>query len=235
MKRENKISKLSSLSNFDNNLQFSPIKLPKDCKNIPKDWLIYEILGLATYRIKEGNFKGALRDYMNNSEEFQLLDSNGKRLKVKDFIEEYEQDLQLIRYFFKPELSSFHSKTFGDIIFLHKPVYESCKKLSNHPKFDNKDMSLNDGLDFSNSSIPEKLASTSNLNYLDSNLRIKIEKHLKSGKTLKCHHDFKTREHTSLEQYDAHCHTNHPKEPMYPEVSLIEMMGLIPQGNPWEQ
>ena len=48
---EDKISKISNSNNFDNYLHISPIKLPKNCKNISKDWLIYQILALARYRI----------------------------------------------------------------------------------------------------------------------------------------------------------------------------------------
>ena len=34
--------------------------------------------------------------------------------------------------------------------------------------------------------------------------------------------------------YNNHCLSRHPKQPMYPELSLIEMMELEPKGNPWE-
>jgi hypothetical protein len=121
------ISKISNPYQFDNYLHVSPIKLPKNCKNIPKDWLIYEILGLARYRIDLDNFRGPLADYLNNHEKFQLLDSNGKRLKVKDFVMAYEKDFQLIRYFFKPEFSSYNSKVFGEMELLHYNINEVIK------------------------------------------------------------------------------------------------------------
>ena len=38
----------------------------------------------------------------------------------------------------------------------------------------------------------------------------------------------------SLEAYNNHCSSKHPKQPMYPELSLIKMMELEPKGNPWE-
>ncbi|HSF50489.1 MAG TPA: hypothetical protein VLA74_06990, partial [Nitrososphaeraceae archaeon] len=116
LKRESQenpdISKISNADQFDNYLHVSAIKLPKNCKNIPKDWLVYQILALARYRIDLDNFAGPLADYLNNHDNFQLLDSNGKRLKVKDFVTEYEKDFQLIRYFFKPEFSNYYSKIF---------------------------------------------------------------------------------------------------------------------------
>jgi hypothetical protein len=78
VKDEGDISKISNLGNFDNNLHVSPIKIPKFCKNIPKDWLIYEILGLARYRIEIDNFAGPFADYLNNHKKFQLLDTRKK-------------------------------------------------------------------------------------------------------------------------------------------------------------
>ena len=117
-KEDRDISKISNSYQFDNYLHVSPIKIPKYCKNIPKDWLIYEILSLARYRIDLDNFAGPLADYLNTHEKFQLLDNKGNKLKVNDFVKEYEKNLQLIRYFFKPEISNYHSKVFGDIKLL---------------------------------------------------------------------------------------------------------------------
>jgi hypothetical protein len=31
-----------------------------------------------------------------------------------------------------------------------------------------------------------------------------------------------------------HCHNSHPKQPLHPELSLIELLNLEPRGNPWE-
>ena len=70
----------------------------------------------------------------------------------------------------------------------------------------------------------------------DDDLQIKVKEHLsKEGKSLMCHHkNCNNKEYYSLEAYNNHCHNSHPKQPMYPELSLIEMMGLEPKGNPWE-
>jgi len=129
LKRESQenpdISKISNSDQFDNYLHVSPIKLPKHCKNIPKDWLVYQILALARYRIDLDSFAGPLADYLNNHEKFQLLDNNGKRLKVKNFVIDYEKDIQLIRYFFKLEFSNYHNKVFGEMKLLHKNINDS--------------------------------------------------------------------------------------------------------------
>ena len=61
----------------------------------------------------------------------------------------------------------------------------------------------------------------------------KLENILAKGKSLKCHHkNCNNKEFYSLEDYNNHCHSKHPKQPMYPELSLIKMMGLEPKGNP---
>ena len=75
------------------------------------------------------------------------------------------------------------------------------------------------------------------LDYLDYNQREKILKHLKTGKTLKCHHkncNFFNEEFSALYEYNIHCHTTHKGQPLHPELSLIELLKLEPRGNPWE-
>jgi hypothetical protein len=75
------------------------------------------------------------------------------------------------------------------------------------------------------------------LDYLDSIQREKILKHLKAGKKLKCHHKncgYFESEFSTLYEYNVHCHTNHKGQPLHPELSLIELLGLQPRGNPWE-
>jgi hypothetical protein len=82
-----------------------------------------------------------------------------------------------------------------------------------------------------------KLPESFTLDYLDYDQREKILKHLKAGKTFKCHHknceSFEI-EFTTLYEYNVHCHTRHKRYPLHPELSLIKLMGLEPRGNPWE-
>jgi hypothetical protein len=75
------------------------------------------------------------------------------------------------------------------------------------------------------------------LDYLDYDQREKILKHLKVGKTLKCHHkncEFFEIEISTLYEYNVHCHNRHKGKPLHPELSLIELLKLEPRGNPWE-
>ena len=75
------------------------------------------------------------------------------------------------------------------------------------------------------------------LDYLGYDEHEKILKHLKAGKTFKCHHknceSFET-EYSTLYEYKVHCHTSHKRYPLHPESSLIKLMGLEPRGNAWE-
>ena len=75
------------------------------------------------------------------------------------------------------------------------------------------------------------------LDYLDYDQREKILKHLKAGKTFKCHHkncDNFNEEFSTLYEYNVHCHTRHKKYPLHPELSLIKLLNLESRGNPWE-
>ena len=64
---------------------------------------------------------------------------------------------------------------------------------------------------------------------------MKVREHLTKGKTLKCHHkNCNGKKISFFRRLNSHCLTEHPKQPINPELSLIEMMGLEPKGNPWE-
>ena len=70
---------------------------------------------------------------------------------------------------------------------------------------------------------------------IDDTLHMKVREHFMKGKSLKCYHkSCNDKEFHSLESYNNHCLSIHQKQPMHPELSLIQMMGLEPKGNPWE-
>ena len=71
---------------------------------------------------------------------------------------------------------------------------------------------------------------------VDDPLHMKVKEHLAQEKSLKCHHpNCNDKEFHSLESYNSHCHSRHTKQPMYPQLSLIQRMDdLEPKGNPWE-
>ena len=96
---DQKIKNLKNSNQFHNFQQFSRLALPKNCRSVPKNWLIFEILSLAKYGIELDNFRGCIADELNNNNNLRLLDKDGNRLTVKQFITEYEKDASLILYF----------------------------------------------------------------------------------------------------------------------------------------
>jgi hypothetical protein len=64
--QKQKITKLPNEARFDNFLHYPSIKLPKNCKEIPERWLIFEILRLAIYRIQTDQYQGLLGDFLRS-------------------------------------------------------------------------------------------------------------------------------------------------------------------------
>lgn len=48
--RDDKITNISNMGQSYNFLQESKINLSKNCKKIPENWLVFEILGIAKYQ-----------------------------------------------------------------------------------------------------------------------------------------------------------------------------------------
>jgi hypothetical protein len=126
---------------FDNFLRYSRITLPKNCRNIPEDWLIFEILALAKCRFNLDHFEGCLADFLNQSEEMKFIDKANKgRMSVREFVEQYEKSFTLNRYFRRARFQSYDSNIFGNIKFIQNLNTETCEKLSmkdNILQFDN--------------------------------------------------------------------------------------------------
>jgi hypothetical protein len=79
----------SNLGKFESDLQVPPLKLSKFYKEIPENWLILEILRIASIRIWQDTSKYNLADLINRSEEFKLLEVSSTieiRLTAKEFI-----------------------------------------------------------------------------------------------------------------------------------------------------
>ncbi|CAN5511570.1 hypothetical protein BH18THE2_BH18THE2_27650 [soil metagenome] len=147
--QKERITKLSNDDTFDNFSYIPTIELSKKYKDIPDNWLIFQILGIAKHRIDIEHFKGCLADFVNKSEEFKLIEvrneydggSNGSsheiRLTIKQFITKYESNQATsIRYIFKGQFYNFYSKTFGNMIGICLFQPEKYKILSNETKFD---------------------------------------------------------------------------------------------------
>ncbi len=122
--QENVISNSSNQSNFDNDLHFSRLILPTNCKRIPDNWLNLEILELMTYRADP---------------KFKLLGKKGKQLCICSFARQYESSMKLSR-FTKISENTFSGEIFGpgieEIATLSK---DSHKNKQNLKQFDKKD------------------------------------------------------------------------------------------------
>jgi hypothetical protein len=91
----------------DQSVNFShpfAIKLPKNCTNIPENWLTFEKLALANC--------GTGLDKMG------FHDPSGNKMSIRQFVEEYEETDILVLYFSKPTFQSYHSEVFGDMKYL---------------------------------------------------------------------------------------------------------------------
>jgi hypothetical protein len=125
-----KMSNYRKMGDFDNFLQYSRITLPKCSRDIPQYWLIFEILSLAKCRIDLDNFMGCIADLLNQTEEMKFIDLDNRRMSIKEFIQNYEKNSVLSRYFRKRGIHSFHSNTFGEMKYIGEKHEETCKKLS---------------------------------------------------------------------------------------------------------
>jgi hypothetical protein len=125
-----KMSNYRKTSDFDNFLQYSRITLPKCSRDIPEDWLIFEILGLAKCRIDLDNFAGCIADLLNQTEKMKFFNTDNRRMSIREFTEEYQKNSDLRRYFRKRGIHSFHSNIFGDIKYIGRIYEKTCNKLS---------------------------------------------------------------------------------------------------------
>ena len=94
------LSTISIMDPIDMDSQQTPLIYEKIIKNITEQWIFCEIMKLIRYRLDLTNFQ--LIDYLNDRQEFQLLDNNHHRegegeeqyqgvksITVGEFIEEY--------------------------------------------------------------------------------------------------------------------------------------------------
>jgi hypothetical protein len=118
-----KIKKLSISDRMDNILQHPQLLVPKNCTNIPENWLELEIFDLIKYP--------------SNLDRFELYNEQNERICICKFVKEYEKRYRLNGYFSKPTFCNYHSKIFGDIVYSSTFMVDKCKKLSNEDQMDN--------------------------------------------------------------------------------------------------
>jgi len=139
--KENQSAKITKLSNrdiFDNFLHAPRLKLSRNYKEVPEDWLILQILTLAKYRMDLDRSEGCIADLLNQSDELRFLDKDGNRLSIRQFISRYESNPAIsIRYIFKGDFYNFYTKHFRMDRSFCIIDHERYKELSNSDSFDN--------------------------------------------------------------------------------------------------
>jgi hypothetical protein len=117
------IKKLSISERMDNILQHPRILMPRNCINIPDNWLELEIFDLIKYPL--------------NLDRFELYNEQNERICICRFIKDYEKKYMLNGYFSKPIFCNYHSKIFRSMGYHSTIAKEECKKLSNRYQMDN--------------------------------------------------------------------------------------------------
>jgi hypothetical protein len=87
---------------MDNNLRYARINLPRNCRNIPENWLLSAILELMEYPVRANNFT--------------LLGRDESPVSITEFIKDYENSSKLTNYFVKRN----YPTIFGEL----KPVMQ---------------------------------------------------------------------------------------------------------------
>jgi hypothetical protein len=97
--------------------------MPKNCINIPDNWLELEIFDLIKYPLK--------------LDKFELYNEQNEQICICRFKTDYEKKHRLNGYFSKRISCNFSSKIFGTMRFSPRVAKEECKKLSNKHEMDN--------------------------------------------------------------------------------------------------
>ena len=118
-----KIKELSIENAMDNILQRPKLLMPRNCKDVPENWLELEILDLLKYPL--------------NLSKFELYNEKNERICICKFIKEYEKSVQFNGYLSKPIFRNYSSKVFGNMHYFRTFRNEQYKKLSIEPRMDN--------------------------------------------------------------------------------------------------
>jgi hypothetical protein len=118
-----KIKKLSNSDRMDNILQHSRLLMPKNCINVPANWLELEIFDLIKYPFE--------------IDKFEIYDEENERICICKFLKDYEKKYSLNGYFSRPNFYNYHSKIFGPMTCFSTIGEDECKKLSSEDQMHN--------------------------------------------------------------------------------------------------
>ena len=108
---------------MDNILQHSRLLMPKNCINVPGNWLELEIFDLIKYPFK--------------IDKFEIYNAQNERICICKFVKEYEKKYSLNGYFSRPNFYNYHSKIFGPMTYFSIIGKEELKKLSSQDQTHN--------------------------------------------------------------------------------------------------
>jgi hypothetical protein len=117
----NQLSNNRNFEDSDKLLHYSAILLPRNCKSIPENWLVLEILGFLKYRISLDDIK--------------LFDKDENKVTIAEFVSKYEETKTLTRYFSKTKLHNYTSKIFGEMHVLEQTADLPTEELTNSSQF----------------------------------------------------------------------------------------------------
>jgi hypothetical protein len=102
---------------------FHKINVQKDFKLLPKNWLVFQILGLWKCGIEIGNTQYSIDNY-NDAIQFLDIESTlgctRNRITMRQFGEKYDPTEALSRHFSRPIFGNYDNKIFGKIQYIGK-------------------------------------------------------------------------------------------------------------------
>jgi hypothetical protein len=101
-----KIQKLRESTQSRNILQPSVIILPRFCNSVPENWLVLQVLGFLKCRLDP---RDVLTIFV---EDLTIINSNGSKQTITQFVREFEYHYSLILYFRKAKYGNFHTHLF---------------------------------------------------------------------------------------------------------------------------
>ena len=216
---EKSLSLLSNSDQFDNVSQYSSTIYEKITKNVSESWLFSEIMGLLRYRIDTDSIQGPLADYLNDSEEFKILDNAPNTTNILNYsnISQQEEgcccsngnnysrnDRLTIRQFTKYYTSAYSSYRFDN---KRSPNIAHFGKInlikSNLAKFDNKDIITKN--------IEVEKARNTIIQAQESPLSL-----------ISCHYCDYT--HNDEKEVERHSVISHPGKPARPDPEILKLL-----------
>ena len=204
--------------------------LPKNCTNIHKNWLKFEVLDLIKYPLEPDRF--ALYDEYDND------------LCICRFEEKYEKTAKLSGYFSNHQNTNDLHKIFGDFKYLGKIDPEQCEKLSTSDEVAQFSILNTNVIPVERKDVDEVTNRIDDVEEWWHNEHKKItplDSSYFAPTGIKCYYcdDFEidSLSKEGKRNYEFHVKSKHGDDldhSCYPTKADLEKLGLKPQGKSWE-